>query len=93
MIGRELADVYPKRAAKPGEVLLEVKNIQNEELLRDISFQLRAGEILGFAGITGSGRTELARIIFGADPATGGEMWLAGVSPHRLMPSSAVWRW
>ncbi|MEZ4731030.1 MAG: sugar ABC transporter ATP-binding protein, partial [Caldilineaceae bacterium] len=92
MIGRELADVYPKRTATPGEVLLEVKNIQNADLLRDISFQLRAGEIVGFAGITGSGRTELARIIFGADPAIGGEMWLAGRPYRATSPADAIQR-
>lgn len=90
MIGRELADVYPKRSAQPGPVLLEVKNIVREGVLRDISFQLRAGEIVGFAGITGSGRTELARVIFGADPYTSGEMWLSGQPYHVTSPADAI---
>lgn len=90
MIGRELADVYPNRSPRPGPVLLEVKNIGREGVLRDISFQLRAGEIVGFAGITGSGRTELARIIFGADPYTSGEMWLAGQPYHVTSPADAI---
>jgi len=90
MIGRELADVYPKRTNKPGEMLLEVNNIQTEGLLHDISFDLRAGEIVGFAGITGSGRTELARVIFGADPYSGGEMRLSG-QPYRVTsPADAI---
>lgn len=90
MIGRELADVYPDRAPQPGEVLLEVKNIARAGILHNISFQLRAGEIVGFAGITGSGRTELARVIFGADPYSGGEMWLAG-QPYRVgSPADAI---
>lgn len=90
MIGRELADVYPKRNVQPGQVLLEVKNIGREGVLRDISFQLRAGEIVGFAGITGSGRTELARIIFGADPYNSGEMWLSGQPYHVTSPADAI---
>lgn len=90
MIGRELADVYPKRNVQPGQVLLEVKNIGRTGVLRDISFQLRAGEIVGFAGITGSGRTELARVIFGADPYTNGEMWLSGQPYHVTSPADAI---
>lgn len=90
MIGRELADVYPKRNAQPGPVLLEVKNLGREGVLRDISFHLRAGEIVGFAGITGSGRTELARVIFGADPYTSGEMWLSGQPYQVHSPADAI---
>lgn len=92
MIGRELTDVYPKRTPKVGELLLEVKNIQREGVLHNISFQLRAGEIVGFAGITGSGRTELARVIFGADPYTGGEMLLAGQPYKVTSPADAIGR-
>lgn len=89
MIGRDLEDVYPKRVAQPGEVLLEVNNIGQRRLVHDVSFQLRAGEIVGFAGITGSGRTEVARIIFGADAYTG-DMRLDGrpYKPHS--PQDAI---
>ena len=90
MVGRDLQDVYPKRSPKPGEVLLEIKNISREGILENISFQLRAGEIVGFAGITGSGRTELARVIFGADPASGGEMRLYGDSYKARSPGDAI---
>jgi ribose transport system ATP-binding protein len=90
MVGRELADVYPKRTAQPGEMLLEVNNISREGVLHDISFNLRAGEIVGFAGITGSGRTELARVIFGADPYTSGQMQLYG-EPYKVRsPGDAI---
>ncbi len=89
MIGRDLQDVYPKRTPKLGEVLLEVKNISRPKILHDISFQLRAGEIVGFAGITGSGRTELARVIFGADPYSG-EMWLSGQPYKAHSPQDAI---
>ncbi|MFZ0530063.1 MAG: sugar ABC transporter ATP-binding protein [Propionicimonas sp.] len=85
MIGRDLSDVYPKPDHQPGEVVLEVSHLAQTHLAKDVSFTLRAGEIIGFAGITGSGRTEVARVIFGADRATAGEMTLFG-KPYR--PSS-----
>ncbi len=91
MIGRDLQDVYPKRTATPGEVLLDVANVSRTKLVHDISFQLRAGEIVGFAGITGSGRTELARVIFGADPYTG-EMQIAGKPYKARSPADAIAR-
>lgn len=89
MIGRDLKDVYPKRAPTPGEVLLEVKNVSRTKLVHDVSFELRAGEIVGFAGITGSGRTELVRTIFGADPYTG-EMRIAGKPYKARSPADAI---
>ena len=92
MIGRDLQDVYPRRTPKPGQVLLEVKNISREGVLHDISFQLRAGEIVGFSGITGSGRTELARVIFGADPYASGEMQLYGEPYQVRSPGEAISR-
>jgi ribose transport system ATP-binding protein len=91
MIGRDLKDVFPKRTVEPGEVLLEVNHVSQSKLLRDISFQLRAGEIVGFAGIVGSGRTELARAIFGADPCTG-EMSISGTAYRPRSPSEAIRR-
>jgi ribose transport system ATP-binding protein len=89
MIGRELKDAYPKREATAGDVLLEVNNVSRKKLVHDISFTLRAGEIIGFAGITGSGRTELVRAIFGADPYSG-EMRISGhpYKPHS--PQDAI---
>ena len=90
MIGRDLQDVYPTRTPKFGEVLLEVKNISRPKILHDISFQLRAGEIVGFSGITGSGRTELARVIFGADPYASGEMQLYGEPYQVRSPGDAI---
>ena len=89
MIGRDLKDVYPKRTPTPGEVLLEVKNVSRTKLVHDISFKLHAGEIVGFAGITGSGRTELARVIFGADPYSG-EMQISGKPYKARSPAEAI---
>jgi ABC-type sugar transport system ATPase subunit len=89
MIGRDLKDVYPKRTVELGDVLLEVSGLSQSKLLRDISFQLHAGEIVGFAGIVGSGRTELARAIFGADPSSG-EMRIAGKPYKPHSPAAAI---
>jgi ribose transport system ATP-binding protein len=91
MIGRDLKDVYPKREPKLGEVVLEVKGLGRSRLVHDVSFQLRAGEIVGFAGITGSGRTEVVRAIFGADACTG-EMSVAGAPYRPRSPTDAIAR-
>jgi ribose transport system ATP-binding protein len=89
MIGRELKDVYPKRTPTPTEVLLEVSHVSRPKLVHDISFKLHAGEIVGFAGITGSGRTEFVRTIFGADPCTG-EIRISGRSYKPRSPADAI---
>jgi len=89
MIGRDLQDVYPKRTPTLGEVVLDVKNISRPNVLNNISFQLHAGEIVGFAGITGSGRTELARAIFGADPSNS-EIRLFGKPFKAHSPADAI---
>ncbi|XBS70234.1 sugar ABC transporter ATP-binding protein [Acerihabitans sp. KWT182] len=79
MVGRELGDIYPERLAVPGEeVVLAVKNLCRKGVLDNVSFTLRRGEILGFAGLMGAGRTEVARALFGADAIDGGEITLAG---------------
>ncbi|MEV4806231.1 sugar ABC transporter ATP-binding protein [Nonomuraea sp. NPDC049421] len=73
MVGRDLGTYYPPRSAGAGEVRLSLRGAGNHKL-RDIDLQLRAGEIVGVAGLQGSGRTELAKAIFGAEPFTTGEM-------------------
>lgn len=78
MVGRTLGMEYPKRKIEIGEPVLEVKNLNRKGVLHDISFTLRKGEILGFAGLVGAGRTELARAIFGADRGVTGEILLRG---------------
>jgi len=90
MIGRDLADVYPKRTGVPGEVVLEVSQLAQAHLVKEVSFTVRAGEIVGFAGITGSGRTEVARVLFGADRATAGEMHLIGKPYRPRSPREAI---
>ncbi len=78
MVGREAAQLFPKVARAAGEDLLRVENLCAAGLVRDVSFTLRAGEVLGIAGLIGSGRTELARAIFGADRMESGTVTLAG---------------
>jgi len=80
MVGREMTDYYPKVDVKPGEKLLEVTDIRQGDTLKGISFYARAGEITGFYGLMGAGRTELMRAIFGADPFTSGEIKVKGQS-------------
>ena len=90
MVGRDLTNVYPHRNPKLGEVVIEVKNLGQRHLAKDVSFAVRAGEIVGLAGITGSGRTEVARVIFGADPPTQGEMFLHGKPFRPRSPRDAI---
>jgi ribose transport system ATP-binding protein len=78
MVGRSIEDQFPRRRSEVGEVLLEVENLSREGVLEDVSFTVRAGEVVGMAGIVGAGRTELARAIFGADPSDSGEVRVRG---------------
>lgn len=89
MIGRDLQDVYPRRTSPIGGVLLEVKNMNREGILHNISFQVHSGEIVGIAGMRGAGRTELARAIFGADPHEG-SLILAGKPLIVRSPQDAI---
>ena len=77
MVGRDLGDVYNAldRNETMGEVLLEVKDLCNDQI-DHVSFQLHAGEVLGFAGLVGAGRTETMRAIYGADPLATGEIYI-----------------
>ena len=69
MVGRTIYEASPEVPENPSqEVVLEVKNLNRGNVIKDVSFNLKRGEILGFAGLMGAGRTEVARAIFGADP-------------------------
>ena len=92
MVGRSIEDQFPRRRPEVGEVLLEVTELLREGVLEDISFQVRAGEVVGIAGIVGAGRTELARAIFGADPLDSGEVWVEGRRMERFDPREAKHR-
>ncbi len=91
MVGRDLGNIYKSldRDKEIGDVLLEVKNLSSA-YVSNVSFSLRRGEVLGFAGLVGSGRTETMRAIIGADRMTAGEVWLAGKRIHCHSPSDAM---
>ena len=78
MVGREVVNEYPKEEVPIGDVILDVRNIVRNGVLKDISFTLRKGEILGIAGLVGAGRTELARAVLGIDKIDSGEVYLNG---------------
>lgn len=78
MVGRELVNEYPKEKFEVGETVLEVKNLNREGVLKNINFTLRRGELLGIAGLVGSGRTELLRAVLGIDKIDSGEIILKG---------------
>ena len=78
MVGRTLDHAYPRRHAAPGAVVLELRSVSAAGRLQDVSMAAHAGEILGLYGLVGAGRTELMRVIFGADPFEAGEIRLGG---------------
>ena len=90
MVGRSITEFYPDRRNKPGEVLLEVKHFEQPGVFHDINFNLRTGEILGFAGLMGSGRTEIMRAVFGVDPHAGGELVFKGEPLKITKPEDAI---
>jgi ribose transport system ATP-binding protein len=90
MVGRKLEDLYPQKIAGHGDVVLQVKNMSDKEHVKNASLELRAGEVLGLSGLVGAGRTELARLIFGADPKESGEVYLNGKLVDIRHPIDAV---
>ena len=90
MVGRDVTSYFVERELSAGEVALRVTNLQCSALRGAISFELRHGEILGFAGLVGSGRTELWRAIIGADPRTSGEIEIDGRHVDVRSPADAV---
>jgi ribose transport system ATP-binding protein len=91
MVGRTIYETSPEIPEHPSEeVVLEVKNLHQGNLLKDINFNLMKGEILGFAGLMGAGRTEVARAIFGADRYDSGEIFVRGKKAHIRSPREAV---
>lgn len=95
MVGREVTNVFPKDTTVPiGDVVFEVKDLtqvkEDGGRFRNISFQLRAGEILGFAGLVGAGRSEVMRAIFGLDPISSGSVYLNGKEVHIKNTKEAI---
>jgi ribose transport system ATP-binding protein len=90
MVGRDIANLYPKPRVTPGDVVLRVEGLARAGVLHDCSFTVRAGEILGFAGLVGAGRTELARAVFGADRIDAGVIELDGRRVRVRSPRAAI---
>src|SRR6185436_15677398 len=91
MVGREISAIFPKREVKQGDVVLETRGLGClDSGVRDVTFSVRAGEILGLAGLVGAGRTELARILFGLTPATAGELLIQGKPAAIRTPAEAI---
>jgi rhamnose transport system ATP-binding protein len=90
MVGRTIENLFPKLDTKIGQPVLEVRNLWNKPLCRDVSFTVRAGEIVGLAGLVGSGRSELAQTIFGFTPAQSGEILLNGEPIRMRTPADAM---
>ena len=88
MVGRELKEHYPRPPHLPGEVALSVRGLRGPGV-NDVSFELHAGEVLGLAGLVGAGRTELARVLGGLVPATGGEILIGGRPVRMRSPAAA----
>jgi len=93
MVGREIAQLYPPATGQPGEIILSLRNVGcSAGGVHGISLEVRAGEVVGLAGLVGAGRTELARTIFGLTPADAGEIYLRGERVQVTSPQQAVAR-
>ena len=90
MVNRELTSQFPKVAAEQGEEVLRVEGLNRNGVLHDVSFSLRRGEVLGIAGLLGSGRTELARAIFGVDRIDSGQIYIKGEPRQVGCPRDAI---
>ena len=90
MVGRSLSAIYPEGARTTGEAVLEVRGLSRPGAFEDVSFSVRAGEILGMFGLVGSGRSEVAYTIFGATPATAGEILVDGKTATIASPGDAI---
>ena len=90
MVGRPLSAVYPERHTQIGEPVLAVEGLSRDDAFQGVSFEVRAGEILGLAGLVGSGRTEIARVLFGIDQPSAGRIEIAGETVTLADPSAAM---
>jgi inositol transport system ATP-binding protein len=90
MVGREITQMFPKTTVPIGEVVLSVKNLTLKHVFKDISFDLHAGEILGVAGLVGSGRSNVAEALFGVVPATSGDIAIDGKPVNIDTPAKAL---
>ena len=90
MVGREVSDLFPKPEVKPGEEVLRVENLSRTGFFRDVSFHVRAGEIVGLTGLVGAGRTEVVQTIFGVEHYDTGRVFVDGKEVHIRRPQDAM---
>ncbi len=90
MVGRQLSAFFPEREANIGEKVLEVKNIRSGKAVKDVSFDVKEGEVLGLSGLVGSGRTEALRTIFGADKIESGKIFLDSKEINIKTPQKSI---
>lgn len=90
MVGRSLSQIFPPKNTPAQEIILEVKHLESPGILRDISFTVRKGEVLGFAGLVGAGRTEIAETLIGIRKRSAGEIILAGRPAEIRKPADAI---
>jgi len=90
MVGREIKEVYPKEETEIKDVVLEVENLNRGRKVKNVSFQLHSGEVLGIAGLVGSGRSELVETIFGIYPCTSGKIMIRGQEVTIRHPKHAI---
>lgn len=90
MVGRNLDEQYPSVDKTIGDTILEVEDLSTDALLKNVSFSVKKGEILGIAGLVGAGRTETARAVFGADPISSGKIRINGKRVHIKNPKDAI---
>ncbi|ANK75805.1 D-xylose ABC transporter ATP-binding protein (plasmid) [Ensifer adhaerens] len=90
MVGREITQMFPKEEVPIGDVVLSVKNLALDGVFRDVSFDVRAGEILGIAGLVGSGRSNVAETLFGVTPASSGTISIDGKTLSIDSPNTAI---
>jgi ribose transport system ATP-binding protein len=89
MVGRKV-DLYPKLTTERGSPVLEVRNLSDGKYVQGVNFEVHQGEIVGMAGLIGAGRTEVARMIFGADPKETGQIFIDGLEKHITSPVHAI---
>lgn len=90
IVGREVTSLYHREPTPIGEVVLSVENLSSQGVFKDISFQVKKGEIVGFSGLMGAGRSEIMRAIFGIDKIDGGRIWINGKECKIKNPCEAV---
>jgi len=90
MVGRELGELFPKKEAEVGDIVLKVEGLTSVGTFRDIDFEIRAGEIVALSGLVGAGRTEVARAVFGIDPYDVGSVSIDGARLNPHSPQDAI---